>query len=313
MSDSEEDYSSEEDEDYVPSAEESDEEDIVQEDSEGTVAVKAQKKGKNKDESRKRKGGIQLDEEDDKIAKEEREEEEARKLELSKEIQKEQEKKKEEEEKKKADDLWASFLSDVDPPAKPKPKTSVSSSTSQQSISQVDKSDGSRSVNAKEKKDETSKETEKKLTVTKVFDFAGEEVKVTEQVDVNSKEGKAYLKQKEAEKESQKETEKGQSSGISKPTIVSRLGSGVPGLKRPRGGLSGVLGKINKKPKMSTLQKSHLDWKSFKEDEGIEEELTQHNKGKEGYLEKQAFLERTDVRQYEMEKTVRLGVNKGKR
>lgn len=55
-----------------------------------------------------------------------------------------------------------------------------------------------------------------------------------------------------------------------------------PRLKRSSG-MSSLLGKIGaKKQKMSTLEKSKLDWESFKEEEGIGEELAIHNRGKEG-------------------------------
>ena len=51
--------------------------------------------------------------------------------------------------------------------------------------------------------------------------------------------------------------------------------------------------------------KSKLDWDSFKKKEGIEEELQIHNRGKEGYIERKQFLERTDLRQFEIEKSLR--------
>lgn len=62
-----------------------------------------------------------------------------------------------------------------------------------------------------------------------------------------------------------------------------------------------------KKPKLSTLEKSKQDWDSFKSAEGIAEELKTFNQGKMGYLERQAFLERADVKQFEIEKSFRLG------
>lgn len=65
-----------------------------------------------------------------------------------------------------------------------------------------------------------------------------------------------------------------------------------------------MLQQIHKKPKISTLEKSRLDWNLFKRSEDIEEELALHNK--DGFLEKQAFLQRTDVRQFEKEREVRL-------
>lgn len=74
--------------------------------------------------------------------------------------------------------------------------------------------------------------------------------------------------------------------------------------KRP-GGLSSVLAQIGKKAKLSTLEKTKLDWNSFKRTEGIDEQLTTHNKGKEGYLERQDFMQRTDIRQFEIEKRLR--------
>lgn len=37
-----------------------------------------------------------------------------------------------------------------------------------------------------------------------------------------------------------------------------------------------------KKQKMSTLEKSKMDWDAFKDEEGIGDELAIHNRGKEG-------------------------------
>lgn len=52
--------------------------------------------------------------------------------------------------------------------------------------------------------------------------------------------------------------------------------------KRPAG-MSNVLNRIGgKKQKMSTLEKSKMDWDAFKSEEGITEELAIHNRGREG-------------------------------
>lgn len=59
---------------------------------------------------------------------------------------------------------------------------------------------------------------------------------------------------------------------------------------------------------MSTLEKSKLDWETFKDQEGIHQELQNYNK--DGYLEKQAFLQRTDERQFERERDMRQGKRK---
>ncbi|KAF9192453.1 Craniofacial development protein 1 [Haplosporangium sp. Z 767] len=63
---------------------------------------------------------------------------------------------------------------------------------------------------------------------------------------------------------------------------------------------------VKKPPKLNTLEKSKLDWRNFVGKEGIEDELKHHNK--DGYMEKVAFLQRTDERrdkEYQMLKKKR--------
>ena len=69
------------------------------------------------------------------------------------------------------------------------------------------------------------------------------------------------------------------------------------------------MNKISGKPKtkLSVLDKTALDWKNFKEKEGISEELATFNKGKGGFLEKQKFLQQSDYKQYEAERNIRMG------
>jgi len=59
-----------------------------------------------------------------------------------------------------------------------------------------------------------------------------------------------------------------------------------------------------KKKKLTTLEKTLSDWQNFKKKEGISEELKEH--AKNGYLERQAFLERSDLREFEREREIRL-------
>ncbi|KAM6325048.1 craniofacial development protein 1 [Podargus strigoides] len=283
MSGSEE-YSSAEDEDYVPSGAEYSEDDVSELVQEEVVVDSPRpprsRRSPRRPASRKRKkGGLLLegDEKEEEKAQQnkEEEEEEADNVEQV-------ERNREEEEKKKEDALWASFLSDVGQ----KPKAGATTQ-----VTQAKKAGEEKSGN---KLQEKPKESEKpkdsgKVTITKVFDFAGEEVRVTKEVDSTSKEAKSFLKQQE----------KWQAAApASLPT-----GSGV---KRPSG-MSSLLGKISsKKQKMSTLEKSKLDWENFKEEEGIVEELAIHNRGKDGYIERKAFLERVDHRQFEIERDIRL-------
>ncbi|KFQ81972.1 Craniofacial development protein 1, partial [Phoenicopterus ruber ruber] len=204
--------------------------------------------------SRKRKkGGLLLEAEEKEEEKAQQNEEEEEEVDNVEQV----ERNREEEEKKKEDALWASFLSDVG--QKPKAVAAMQ-------VTQAKKAEEKSGNKLQEKPKESEKPKDSgKVTITKVFDFAGEEVRVTKEVDSTSKEAKSFLKQQE----------KWQSAApASFPT--------VSGVKRPSG-MSSLLGKIgSKKQKMSTLEKSKLDWENFKEEEGIVEELAIHNRGKDG-------------------------------
>ncbi|XP_025947297.1 craniofacial development protein 1 isoform X5 [Apteryx rowi] len=192
MSASEE-YSSGEDEDYVPSGAEYSEDDaseLVAEEEEEEAAAASPRPARGRRSPRRaagrkrKKGGLLLEsgEKEEEKAQQNNEEEEVDNL-------KQAERDREEEEKKKEDALWASFLSDVG--QKPKVLTATQ-------VTQTSKAE-EKSVN---KLQEKSKEPEKpkdagKLTITEVFDFAGEEVRVTKEVDATSKEAKSFLKQQE--------------------------------------------------------------------------------------------------------------------
>lgn len=168
-----------------------------------------------------------------------------------------------------------------------RPKPSLSQSPSSSTVSKPS--------TTTEVKASDSTTTSKKITITKEYDFAGEIVKVTKEVDENSKEAKS-------------ETKREDSTDIKQ---TSSPGLSTLGIKRP-GGLGSVLNKINKKQKISTLNKSKLDWDQFKKDNKLEDDLQIHNKGKQGYLERVAFLNRTEQRQFEKERDLRL-TNSSKR
>uniref|UniRef100_A0A8C5MK91 Craniofacial development protein 1 n=1 Tax=Leptobrachium leishanense TaxID=445787 RepID=A0A8C5MK91_9ANUR len=294
-----EDYSSSEDEDYVPSGGEYSEDDVnelVKEDDEEGEEDGCEKSSGTKTKRKKvkcisarkrRKGVLVLNSEDkteeDKEAAHSPEEEEEGSFHAEKQNRKEELK------KKKEDDLWSSFLSDVGQKSKspsPRPVTTSSQVTAEK---QEEANTSLPPSTEKSKQKENAK-----VTITKVFDFAGEEVRVTKEVDSSSKEAKAFIQQQEI---SPQEPNR-------KPSVTSLpTGSGV---KRP-GGMSNVLGKLgSKKQKMSTLEKSKLDWETFKDQEGIGDELAIHNRGKNGYIERKAFLDRVDYRQFELEREIRL-------
>ncbi|XP_051726359.1 craniofacial development protein 1 [Ctenopharyngodon idella] len=200
----------------------------------------------------------------------------------------------EDQQKKKADDLWASFLSDVGP----RPKASAPSADSQQSTSTAGTDKPSKPSTAYPQQEDKPKESSK-ITITKVFDFAGEEVRVTKEVDADSREAKSFLKEEKALEGKEEQSV----SSEPRPSVPLSSGSSV---KRPAG-MGSILNRFGtKKQKMSTLEKSKMDWDAFKTEEGIADELAIHNRGKEGYVERKNFLERVDQRQFQLEKSVRL-------
>ena len=179
-----------------------------------------------------------------------------------------------------------------------------------------------------QKTETPERKAESKKTVNKVFDFAGEKISVTQ--DVNSKTNS--ISNGSSNSNNLNHTSSSHSSiiadeGIPSPSssvessstssssasIVNnsfKTSHALPGRPRPRtkggisflsgdpakiglagnngkkggGGLQAVLNaiKADKKQKMSTLEKSRLDWQSFKKDEGIEEELHNQVKSKDG-------------------------------
>ncbi|XP_052022198.1 craniofacial development protein 1 isoform X2 [Apodemus sylvaticus] len=191
--DSEDFSTSDEDEDYVPSGGEYSEDDVnelVKEDEVDGEEQAEKTKGKRRKAqgipARKRKqSGLLLDEEED--GKEDsggssEEDEEEQEGGLGSENAR----------KKKEDELWASFLNDVGPKSKAAP-------SSQAKVAEETEETSSNKPLVKADELEKPKESEK-VKITKVFDFAGEEVRVTKEVDATSKEAKSFLKQTEKEK-----------------------------------------------------------------------------------------------------------------
>jgi hypothetical protein len=118
----------------------------------------------------------------------------------------------------------------------------------------------------------TKKETEKEIVEeVKTFKFAGELIQLTA---------------KEAE------------------SVGAKAKCTKKGASAPNNNMSSLLDSLKGKKKITTIQKSTLDWGKFKKDQKLEDELEQQRK--DGYLEKQAFLQRADSRQFEVERGARL-------
>ena len=122
--------------------------------------------------------------------------------------------------KKKSDSLWEEFRKDLPNPLAPDEANDANTSSNS-----------------------LTDERQTKTLVTKTYDFAGEEIKVTEEVANTSK--ASCVQQKTSDDHN-----------------IESKGAPVKAVKRT-GGLGSVLSQL-KKPKMSTLQKSFIDWNDFK-------------------------------------------------
>uniref|UniRef100_A0A0P4W474 Craniofacial development protein 1 n=1 Tax=Scylla olivacea TaxID=85551 RepID=A0A0P4W474_SCYOL len=278
-----EDYDSDtSDEDFIPegvvesddeAASDGDEEDDeAGEGDEGTTQKGKKKKQRKKGKQKKKSSnGVEKEEED----------------EPKKEINTEESRKKEE-------SIWADFLADVEdkPSPPPKPKTSSWGALlgNKKPTTTTDTTPAKAPAPAKKENKEGSSKPEK-VKITQVFEFAGEEVRVEKEVDAESLEAQAA---------------KCSAALASQSPGTTKAQPGVGGIKRGAG-LSGLVSLLDsKKQKLTTLEKTKLDWNSFKSEEGIDEELEKHKKSKDGYLDKQAFLERADLRQFEIERAMRM-------
>ncbi|XP_042268082.1 craniofacial development protein 1 isoform X2 [Thunnus maccoyii] len=195
-------YSSHEDADYVPSDDNLSEDDINECEKEDPLhegddvphpdnVTKKKKKKKDISMRKRKKGVLKVDKEEDGGEAEEAPQEEVEKPTAKQEDD-------DVKQKKKSDELWASFLSDVG--SRPKDSTPASqSSTTQKADSSATKVAPLRT--------ETKAPEPAKVTITRVFDFAGEEVSVNKEVSADSREAKSYLKRLNTNQEEDKEEE----------------------------------------------------------------------------------------------------------
>ncbi|KTW31749.1 uncharacterized protein T551_01010 [Pneumocystis jirovecii RU7] len=75
---------------------------------------------------------------------------------------------------------------------------------------------------------------------------------------------------------------------------INLVQTSKPPLRRPTKRVSSLEASNNKTVKLNTLEKSRLDWAKFVDKEGISEELK--NASKDGYIDKQLFLQVTEER-----------------
>ncbi|CAL4073233.1 unnamed protein product, partial [Meganyctiphanes norvegica] len=199
----------------------------------------------------------------------------------------------EEKEKEKANSLWAVVVAEtVEGSVTPAKTTIEPHCTIEVNLSTrfTGQSTGCREIDNTKQFDAFKKDSKKNnsetpisntVKITQVFEFAGEEVRVEKEVDADSKEAKV------AELKSQ---------GVGSDSKCPSDGTGSN--KRPAG-LSSIMGLLeSKKQKLSVLDKTKLDWNSFKSNLGIEEELESHKKSKDGSEQGSKYLKRTHTAQF---------------
>merc|ERR1711917_202924 len=121
---------------------------------------------------------------------------------------------------------------------------------------------------------EETRKIEKKKEI-KTYDFAGETIEVDESTGLeNSVKVNQYQKRNH-----------------------------IP-LRRKVSGLDLILS--GKKPKMSVMKKSKMDWEAHRKKDNLEEELNNVKNSKKSIVDKNDFLLRTDHRTFELEREERL-------
>nr|AAW26647.1 SJCHGC01833 protein [Schistosoma japonicum] len=130
-----------------------------------------------------------------------------------------------------------------------------------------------------------------KINVVKKYQFAGEEVEITQAVSRTAdttRHPDSIRSQNNTSTETKLLKPKAPSVGLGLSNALQNLKSTISNL-----------------PKLSTLEKSRLDWKQYIQKESLEDDLKAHNKGKEGYLERQAFFNRASEREYQYERELK--------
>ncbi|KAK4631244.1 SWR1-complex protein 5 [Fulvia fulva] len=149
--------------------------------------------------------------------------------------------------------------------------------------------------------------SEDMITIKRRIEYAGEVTIVTDTVPRSSKEAKQYLAE-HPELDPSNPTP-ADSTGLLKPLkrpsmfepnpigLVKGVAPEKLRLKAPTR-LDVLMAekraeeKKKKAQKMSTVQKSQLDWKGFVDQEGLRDELDEYGKSRRGFLAREAFLDR---------------------
>lgn len=249
----EEEYNEEEDEDYVAGDDQDEEQDDEREEDEKDDEEKVKY-----DHIESEQGGLVK----------------TRRLRLEEEAQEKQFKKAEKEKTSVDIDSFWKEMKSTKPRASIGSNASATGSAGASASAGASSSPGSGPGSASATPAQGLKEPEK-IKIKSTYEFAGKVITEDKWVDSNSAEAKLYLGSVKLKQELE----------LAKPKLPAKKG-----IRRKRPSLLDAVINDEKALKLSTLEKSRLDWSSYVDKEGIKDELTQNNKG--GYLQKQDFLDR---------------------
>lgn len=148
---------------------------------------------------------------------------------------------------------------------------------------------------------------EEMITIKRRIEYAGEVTVVEDRVPRSSKEAQKYLAEHPEADPNNKQQEvdpSGVQRPLKRPSIFEPNPTGLvkgvaPEKLRPRAPSRLDVLMANKRAedkknaqKMSTVQKSALDWRGFVDQEGLREELDEYGKSRGGFLAREAFLDR---------------------
>ncbi|KAI9887095.1 MAG: swr complex subunit [Watsoniomyces obsoletus] len=209
------------------------------------------------------------------------------------------------------DALWASMNLKS---SKPTPGTKSSSDshpgvtalTEQQALNEIIPKHGNPSTQKEPQVPTTTPQNkeenpeEEMITIKRTYDFAGETISEEKRVLKSSAEARLYL-QSQSVSTPTPSTSAPTSSSTSKPlrrpkkrTSIFDPGPSVPFTKDSTSSIkkAGPSTKGGGTPgmKLNTIEKSKLDWAGFVDKEGINDELDEHSRAKEGYLGRMDFL-----------------------
>lgn len=129
------------------------------------------------------------------------------------------------------------------------------------------------------------------ITIKRVYNFAGNVTTEEKKVLASSAEGMAYIKEQNTQPQLESNDKK---RSLESTDAVSALKPRRgPLVKRRKSKMLDELAQ-GKAKKLNTLEKSKLDWLGYVDQQGIKDDLSQHNK--DGYLQKQDFLQRVERR-----------------